>query len=57
MKLLVYLIMAIAYMISSIVASFAIVSNPDSCKAYLVAFPSLLLSIMTVVLMFNDLSA
>lgn len=54
-KLLLYLIMAIAYMISSIVASVAIVSNPDSYKAYLVALPSLLLTVMTVVLMFNDL--
>lgn len=54
-KFYVYLIMAIAYMISSIVASVAIVSNPDGYKAYLIALPSILLSIMTAVLMFDDL--
>ena len=54
-RLLVYLIMALAFMFSSLVACHLIREDPENNRPWLIAAPALLLTVVLLVVMLNDL--
>lgn len=54
-RLLVYLIMALAFMFSSLVSCNLIKTHPEGNRPWLIAAPSLILSALLLVIMFDDL--
>ncbi len=54
-RLLIYLIMALAFMFASLVSCNLINIHPKDNRPWLIAAPSLILSIMLLVVMFHDL--
>lgn len=54
-RLLIYLTMSMAYMISAVLACFIINNHPESNKPWLIAGPSLILTILLLAVMVDDL--
>lgn len=54
-RLLVYLIMALAFMIVALMACHLIKEDPESNKAWLIATPALILTVALLAVMFHDL--
>lgn len=54
-RLLVYLIMALAFMFSALSACHLIRENPESNKPWLIATPALLLTVALLAVMLDDL--
>lgn len=54
-RLLVYLVMSMAYMISAILACDIIKRHPESNRPWLVAVPSLVLTLALLIVMTDDL--
>lgn len=54
-RLLVYLIMALAFMFSALAACHLIRENPESNRPWLIAAPALVLAVVLLVVMFHDL--
>lgn len=54
-RLLIYLIMALAFMTSALVSCDLIKTRPDDNRPWLIAAPSLILTIMLLAVMFDDL--
>lgn len=55
LRLLVYLIMSLAYMVAAVTACRAIKERPTDNRPWLIAGPSLVLTILLLVVMVNDL--
>lgn len=54
-RLLTYLVMSLAYMFSALSACNIIKEDPESNKGWIVAIPSLLLTILLIFMMVKDL--
>lgn len=54
-KLLVYQVMSMAYMVSAVVACNIIIQRPESNRPWLIAGPSLILMVVLFVIMIRDL--
>lgn len=54
-RLLIYLIMALAFMFSSLISCDIIKQHPESNRPWLIALPSLLLTVMLLLVMVHDL--
>lgn len=54
-RLLIYLIMALAFMIAALIASHQIKENPESNRPWLIAAPGLILTVVLLAVMFHDL--
>lgn len=54
-RLLVYLIMALAFMISALAACHQIKESPESNRPWLIAAPALILTVALLVVMLDDL--
>lgn len=54
-RLLIYLAMSMAYMISAVIACFIIRERPESNRPWLIAAPSGILTIMLLIVMVDDL--
>ena len=55
MRLLIYLIMSLAFMVASLIACHLIKEAPESNKPWLIATPALILTVVLLVVMFHDL--
>lgn len=54
-RLLVYLIMSLAFMVAALIACHLIKEDPESNKSWLIAAPALVLAVVLLVVMFHDL--
>ena len=54
-RLLIYLIMSLAFMVVSLMACHLIKENPESDRPWLIAVPALSLTVVLLAVMFHDL--
>ena len=54
-RLLVYLIMSLAFMVAALMACHLIKEDPESNRPWLIAIPALILTVALLAVMFNDL--
>ena len=54
-RLLIYLVMSLAFMVAALIACHLIKEDPESNKPWLIAAPALVLAVVLLVVMFHDL--
>lgn len=54
-RLLVYLIMSLAFMVAALMACHLIKEDPESNMPWLIAIPALILTVVLLAVMFSDL--
>ena len=54
-RLLIYLVMSLSFMVAALIACHLIKEDPESNKSWLIAAPDLVLAVVLLVVMFHDL--